>query len=108
MTPETVIAWRRRKFREHWTKLTRAGRIGRPALATPGEARPDWQIICDVSTRMGYPMHYADAVGLDQVYERICEFRDTLGPENWTPAPLLAKLAKEKMSLAEWAANSIS
>lgn len=31
--PRTVIAWRRRKFREHWTKLTRAGRAGRPTVA---------------------------------------------------------------------------
>ena len=23
-----------------------------------GQARLDWQIVCDVSTRMGYPMHY--------------------------------------------------
>jgi len=30
----------------------------RKALDPPGEARPDWQIICDVSTVMGYPMSY--------------------------------------------------
>ncbi len=33
----------------------------RKAVDPPGEARPDWQIICDVSTAMGYPMHYASA-----------------------------------------------
>jgi transposase InsO family protein len=31
--PKTVIAWRRRKFREHWTKATRSGKSGRPAVA---------------------------------------------------------------------------
>jgi hypothetical protein len=31
--PKTVIAWRRRKFREHWTKLTRSGKQGRPPVA---------------------------------------------------------------------------
>jgi transposase InsO family protein len=31
--PRTVIAWRRRKFREHWTKLTRSGKQGRPPVA---------------------------------------------------------------------------
>ena len=31
--PETVIAWRRRKFREHWRKLTRSGKPGKPAVA---------------------------------------------------------------------------
>ena len=53
----------------------------------------------------GGPMHYADEVGLEQVLERICEFRERFGVENWTPAPLLEKLVKEKKSLAEWAAN---
>ena len=56
----------------------------------------------------GGPMHYADAVGLDQVYERICEFRDRFGPENWTPAALLEQLVKDKTTLADWAANSNS
>src|SRR5512139_1078484 len=27
--PETVIAWRRRKFREYWTRLSRSGKPGR-------------------------------------------------------------------------------
>ena len=31
--PETVIAWRRRKFREYWTKLSRSGKPGRPKVA---------------------------------------------------------------------------
>ena len=30
LRPETVIAWRRREFREHWRKLSRSGRPGRP------------------------------------------------------------------------------
>ena len=30
--PETIIAWRRRKFREHWRRLIRSGRPGRPAV----------------------------------------------------------------------------
>ncbi len=33
----------------------------RKALNPPGEAREDWQIICDLSGRMGYSMSYADA-----------------------------------------------
>jgi len=31
--PQTVIAWRRRKFREHWRRLIRSGKPGRPAVA---------------------------------------------------------------------------
>ncbi len=30
----------------------------RKAVDAPGKARPDWQILCDLATRMGYPMHY--------------------------------------------------
>lgn len=33
----------------------------RKALNPPGEAREDWQIICDLAGRMGYNMLYADA-----------------------------------------------
>jgi len=31
--PETVIAWRRKKFREYWTRLSRSGKLGRPKVA---------------------------------------------------------------------------
>jgi len=30
--PETVIAWRRQRFREYWTKLSRSGKPGRPSV----------------------------------------------------------------------------
>jgi 3-hydroxyacyl-CoA dehydrogenase len=42
----------------------------------------------------GGPMFYADRVGAKAVFDRICEFRDTLRAEDWQPAPLLEKLAK--------------
>ncbi|ALO45491.1 3-hydroxyacyl-CoA dehydrogenase NAD-binding domain-containing protein [Pseudohongiella spirulinae] len=51
----------------------------------------------------GGPMFYADQVGLQKVYDRICEFRDTLGADFWQPAPLLEKLAKEGKTFADWA-----
>ncbi|MCK4415307.1 MAG: integrase core domain-containing protein [Candidatus Eisenbacteria sp.] len=35
--PETVLAWRRRKFREYWRKLSRSGKPGRPSI--PREVR---------------------------------------------------------------------
>jgi transposase InsO family protein len=35
--PETVIAWRRRKFRQHWARLSRLGKPGRPSI--PREVR---------------------------------------------------------------------
>ncbi len=51
----------------------------------------------------GGPMHYADAVGLAHVLQRIREFEQRFGPENWTPAPLLEKLVESGITLAEWA-----
>src|SRR4029453_15711763 len=29
-----------------------------PALRPPGDARLDWEIVCEISNRMGYPMKY--------------------------------------------------
>src|SRR5262249_8377205 len=41
-----------------YTNTDRRVQIGRPALQPPGEARLDWQILCDLATRLGYPMRY--------------------------------------------------
>jgi len=30
--PETVIAWRRKNFRQHWARLSRLGKPGRPSI----------------------------------------------------------------------------
>ena len=45
-------------------------------------------------------MFYADAVGLDRVYARICEFHEQHGAW-WKPAALLEKLAKEGRKFAD-------
>ena len=46
-------------------------------------------------------MWYADAVGLNNVYDRICEFHQQFG-ELWEPAPLLTRLAKEGKTFADF------
>jgi len=51
----------------------------------------------------GGPMHYADVVGLDHVLQRVREFQQRFGSDNWTPAPLLERLVAEETTLAEWA-----
>jgi len=53
----------------------------------------------------GGPMFYADQVGLKNVYDKICEFRDRYGEDYWKPAPLLKELAEKGSSFAEWAAE---
>jgi formate dehydrogenase major subunit len=41
-----------------YTNTDRRVQVGRKALEAPGEAREDWQIVCDMSTAFGYPMAY--------------------------------------------------
>jgi 3-hydroxyacyl-CoA dehydrogenase len=49
----------------------------------------------------GGPMWHADTVGLQKVYQRICEFHQQHG-ELWEPAPLLRRLAEEKKTFADF------
>jgi formate dehydrogenase major subunit len=41
-----------------YTNTDRRVQIGRPAMDPPGQARQDWEIICELSNRFGYPMEY--------------------------------------------------
>jgi formate dehydrogenase major subunit len=41
-----------------YTNTDRRVQVGRKALEAPGEAREDWRIISEMSTVIGYPMHY--------------------------------------------------
>jgi 3-hydroxyacyl-CoA dehydrogenase len=50
---------------------------------------------------MGGPMWHADTVGLQKVYQRVCEFHKQHG-ELWAPAPLLQRLAEEGKTFAEF------
>jgi formate dehydrogenase alpha subunit len=41
-----------------FTNMERRVQRVRKAISPVGEARPDWKILCDLSTKMGYPMGY--------------------------------------------------
>ncbi len=41
-----------------YTNTDRRVQVGRKALDPPGDARPDWEITCEIGSRMGYPMEY--------------------------------------------------
>ena len=41
-----------------FTNTDRRVQLGQPVLDPPGSARTDWEIICEISSRMGYPMDY--------------------------------------------------
>jgi formate dehydrogenase major subunit len=51
-----------------YTNTARRVQIGRPVLKPPGEARLDWQVICDLSNRLGYPMPYTSP---EQVFDEL-------------------------------------
>jgi len=57
-----------------YTNTDRRVQIGRPALKLPGDARLDWQIVCEISTRMGYPMHY-DKV--ERIFDEFASLTDS-------------------------------
>lgn len=50
--PETVIRWQRKRFKKHWTQLTRRGEPGRPAISdevqelirTMSRMNPTWGV----------------------------------------------------------------
>jgi formate dehydrogenase alpha subunit len=41
-----------------FTSMERRIQRVRKAISPVGDSRPDWKILCDLSTRMGYPMEY--------------------------------------------------
>jgi 3-hydroxyacyl-CoA dehydrogenase len=52
----------------------------------------------------GGPMFYADQIGLPKVLARLRELEAEVGPQ-WTPAPLLVRLAEEGKTFAGWRAG---
>ncbi|QDU37951.1 Formate dehydrogenase H [Maioricimonas rarisocia] len=44
-----------------FTNTDRRVQVGRKVLDSPGEARQDWQVICDIARRIGLPMEYASS-----------------------------------------------
>ena len=53
----------------------------------------------------GGPLFYGDLIGLKGVHEGVGKYRRIFGPMHWEPAPLLARLAAEGRSLAQWQAE---
>jgi formate dehydrogenase major subunit len=41
-----------------FTNSDRRVQVGHKTLDPPGQARLDWELVCEISTRMGYPMNY--------------------------------------------------
>lgn len=56
----------------------------------------------------GGPMHYADRIGLENVYRRVCEFAERFGREYWEPPALLRDLAKSGGSFGTYQGSGSS
>jgi|SRR5271157_311756 len=52
----------------------------RKAVEPVGEARPDWQIICDISTRLGLPMSYESP---SEIFDEIATVAPSYGGLNY-------------------------
>lgn len=74
--------------------VTEGARILEERIAhRPGDIDVVWINGYGFPRYRGGPMHYADTIGLEQVYGKVCEFRDRFGPEYWEPPELLERLA---------------
>ncbi len=66
----------------------------RKAIEAKGEAKPDWEIICEIATAMGYPMHYKNTEEIWNEMRSLCpsfagasyERMEELGSIQW-PCP---------------------
>lgn len=54
-----------------FTNTERRVQLVRKAVDPPGEALPDWQIVCRLATAMGYPMTYPDAAAIMEEIARL-------------------------------------
>jgi formate dehydrogenase major subunit len=68
-----------------YTNTDRRVQFGRPALALPGQARQDWELICAISNRMGYPMRYGSVAEVFDEMAQCGESYTTLNYGNLGP-----------------------
>jgi formate dehydrogenase major subunit/formate dehydrogenase alpha subunit len=77
-----------------YTNTERRVQLTKPVVRPPGQARRDWEIICELATAVGYPMTYASSVevndemrGLTPSYAGISHARLDAGAQLQWPCP---------------------
>jgi 3-hydroxyacyl-CoA dehydrogenase len=70
--------------------------------ASPGDIDVIWCNGYGYPRYRGGPMFYADTLGTAVVLEGIRRFERALGPQYWTPAPLLQELAASGATFQSW------
>ena len=67
----------------------------------PGDIDVVWTNGYGFPRHRGGPMHYADTIGVDRVYETVCEYRERFGPMYWEIPELLKDLATSGRRFAD-------
>ena len=68
-----------------YTNTDRRVQRGRPALSLPGQARLDWQIVQEISNRIGYPMEYGSPREIFDEFASLTSSYSTLSHDNLGP-----------------------
>ena len=68
-----------------YTNTDRRVQVGRPVLESPGEAREDWRIICDIAGRLGFPMNYESSAEVFAEFTSLTSSYAGLSHENLGP-----------------------
>ncbi len=63
-----------------YTNSNRQIQIGRPALDPPGQARQDWELICEIARRIGLDWNHAD---IFEVYAEMAGLMPSLSNISW-------------------------
>jgi predicted molibdopterin-dependent oxidoreductase YjgC len=54
-----------------YTNTERRVQLTKPVVRPPGQARRDWEIICELATAVGYPMTYASTAEINDEMRRL-------------------------------------
>jgi formate dehydrogenase major subunit len=65
-----------------YTNTDRRVQVGRLVLESPGEARQDWEIICDIAERVGLEMKYESTADVFEEFASLTESYGGLTHEN--------------------------
>ncbi len=75
--------------------------LGEGVALRPGDIDVVYHFGYSFPIYRGGPMHYADQVGVNNVYKAVVGFHEQYG-ELWEPAPLLRELAECGKTFAQW------
>jgi formate dehydrogenase major subunit len=68
-----------------YTNTDRRVQLGKPVLQSPGEARQDWEIICEIARRIGLPMEYDSTAEVFAEFSSLTKNYNGLSHENLGP-----------------------